>query len=89
MRIAEYRGSLSQKKRDAAHSFMAKVNEQVAIPGRPHVVAGPEGQVVVFCTFARTGTTARSVRHIMSTASQEIFDSHGVWVVGVPEKKHK
>jgi hypothetical protein len=86
MPSVEYKGSLSERKRKAVHVFVNKVNQKVELPGQSRAIAGPEGQVVVICSPARGVATERSIRKIMSTASQEILDSHGVWVVGIAQK---
>lgn len=85
-----YQGSLSEKKRHAASSFVRKLNQEVALLGSPCAVSGPEGQVVVLCSVRdKSAAKERSIRHIMSRVSQELLDSQGVWVVGVPQKERK
>jgi hypothetical protein len=47
---------------------------------------GQDPSVVVLCSPSRGTVTDKLVRQIMSTTSQEILDSHGIWVVGIPQK---
>jgi hypothetical protein len=79
-----YHKALSPKKRTAVCNFAQKVNHRVKFKSCK-ATSGPEGQLVVYCTF-QTSKSESTLRKAMARASKQVLDSDNVWVVGVPEK---
>lgn len=81
-----YKRSSGESKRKAIGSYVRKVNQEMELAAKPEVTIGPEGQVVVYCSFD-FGSQAkeRAARRVMAKASREALDASGIWVVGVPQ----
>lgn len=74
-----YKRPFGEKKRKAVGDYVRKVNQQMDLAAKPEVTVGPEGQVVVYCSFALgSQTKEKAVRRIMAKASQQVLDTSGV-----------
>ena len=81
-----YKRSFGEKKRKAVGKYVRKVNQQIELAAKPEATVGPEGQVVVYCSFELgSQTKERAVRRIMAKASQQVLDASGIWIVGIPQ----
>ena len=82
-----YQKPFGHRKRSAIAKFVRKVRQEVRLSEKPKATFGPEGQIIVLCPVDTRGSVKENaVRHAMGKATQQVLDSNGIWVIGIPEK---